>query len=66
MKDYGSGFLVLILTGILMMVIGLGLMVSATRSPDSIVGELAAQRARSPNSILAMRVLPASVTPAPR
>jgi hypothetical protein len=36
MKDYGSGFLALILAGILMMVIGIGLMISTARSPDGV------------------------------
>jgi hypothetical protein len=36
MKDYGSGFLALILAGILMMVLGIGLMISTARSPDGV------------------------------
>jgi hypothetical protein len=36
MKDYGSGFLALILAGILMMVFGIGLMISAARAPDGV------------------------------
>ena len=35
MKDYESGFLALILAGILMMVIGIGLMIPAARAPDN-------------------------------
>ena len=58
MKDYESGFLALILTGILVMIIGLGLMASAVRSPNP-TASLAAQGTRAPSSLLAMRVLPA-------
>jgi hypothetical protein len=35
MKDHGSGFLALILAGVLMMVIGIGLMMSAARAPEN-------------------------------
>jgi hypothetical protein len=63
MKDYESGFLALILAGVLMMVIGLGLMVSAARSSgDSAFLE---QRTRPPASALVMR-LPDSGSPAVR
>jgi hypothetical protein len=55
MKDYESGFLALILAGILMMVIGLGLMVSAARSPNEARAALG-QRSSAPPSILAMRI----------
>ena len=55
MKDSESGFLALILAGILMMVIGLGLMVSAARSPNEARAALG-QRSNAPPSILAMRI----------
>jgi hypothetical protein len=55
MKDYESGFLALILAGILMMVIGLGLTVSAARSPNEARAALG-QRSGAPASILAMRI----------
>ena len=55
MKDYESGFLALILAGILMMVIGLGLMVSAVRFPDETRAGLG-QRSAAPASVLAMRI----------
>jgi hypothetical protein len=35
MKDFGSAFLGLILAGVLMMVIGIGLLMSSARSPIS-------------------------------
>jgi hypothetical protein len=59
MKDYESGFLALILTGILMMIIGLGLMASVARSPNSAVAGMIEQRVKMPSSLLAMRVQPA-------
>ena len=59
MKDYESGFLALILTGILMMIIGLGLMVSAVRSPTDAMAGIIAQGSRAPSSLLAMRIQPA-------
>jgi xanthine/uracil permease len=59
MKNYESGFLALILTGILVMIIGLVLMASAVRSPNNPAASLAAQATRAPSSLLAMRVLPA-------
>ena len=55
MRDYESGFLALILAGVLMMVIGLGLMVSAVRSPDDARAGLG-QRTAAPASVLAMRI----------
>ena len=55
MKDYESGFLALILAGIVVMVIGLGLMVSAVRSPNEARAGLG-QRSNAPASILAMRI----------
>ena len=56
MKDYESGFLALILAGILVMVIGLGLMVSAARAPNEARAGLGQQRSSAPPSILAMRI----------
>ena len=55
MNDYESGFLALILAGVLVMVIGLGLMVSAVRSSDDARTGLG-QRAAAPASVLAMRI----------
>ena len=55
MKDYESGFLALILAGILVMVIGLGLMVSAARAPNEARAGVG-QRSSAPPSILAMRI----------
>lgn len=56
MRDYESGFLALILAGVLMMVVGLGLMLSAARSPDGF--HLAeTRRAAEPASAL-LRDLP--------
>jgi hypothetical protein len=59
MKDYESGFLALILSGILVMIIGLGLMISAVRSPNDAAAWMIAQEAKAPSSLLAMRVQPA-------
>lgn len=54
MKDYESGFLALILTGILVMLIGLGLLLPDPRSPiDARMIEL---RPTQPASVLAMRL----------
>lgn len=60
MKDYESGFLTLILTGILVMIIGLGLMASAGRSPNAATAGMSVQGTKAPSSRLAMlRVQPA-------
>jgi hypothetical protein len=65
MNGYESGFLALILVGILVMVIGLGLMVSAVRAPNA--AGFAAQGARAPTSVLAMGLpLAGNVAPAAR
>jgi len=55
MKDYESGFLALILAGVLTMVIGLGLMMSAGRTPNEAKAG-PGQRTDAPASILAMRI----------
>jgi len=55
MKDYGSGFLALILVGILMMVIGIGLMITAARSPDNV--SLVERRANAPSPVFAVRLM---------
>jgi hypothetical protein len=64
MKDYGSGFLALILAGILMMVIGIGLMISLARAPDNV--SLVERRMIEPSPVFAPSVmsLPRSDTPA--
>jgi len=56
MRDYASGFLALILAGVLTMVIGLGLMVSAVRSSDEGRAGLSQRQIYPPASILAMRM----------
>jgi hypothetical protein len=63
MKDYESGFLALILTGILVLIIGLGLMVPVVRSPNAATLELVqGQAAKAPSAVpswvLAMRPQP--------
>ena len=55
MKDYGSGFLALILAGILMMVIGIGLMISAARAPDNV--SLVERRTFGPSPVFALRLI---------
>jgi hypothetical protein len=55
MKDYASGFLALILAGILMMVIGIGLMLPAARSPDNV--RLVERRAIAPSPVFAVRLM---------
>jgi hypothetical protein len=55
MNDYASGFLALILAGVLMMVIGIGLLVSTAHSPDGRAG-LAERRVDAPASTLALRL----------
>jgi hypothetical protein len=55
-KDCESGFLALILTGVLIMVIGLGLMMSAVRSTDAERSGLARRAVYTPVSLFAMRV----------
>jgi len=55
MKDYASGFLALILAGVLVMVIGIGLLVSTAHSPDGRAG-LAERRINAPASTLALRL----------
>jgi hypothetical protein len=55
MKDYGSGFLALILAGILMMVIGVGLMISVARAPDNV--SLAERRTIGPSPVFALRLI---------
>jgi hypothetical protein len=61
MKDYGSGFLVLILAGILMMVIGVGLMMSVGRSPENI--SLVERRVIPPSPVFALRLMNHSSPP---
>jgi hypothetical protein len=61
MKDYGSGFLALILAGILMMVIGIGLMISAARPPGDV--SLVERRAVQTSPVFSLR-LRASAVPA--
>jgi hypothetical protein len=63
MKDYGSGFLALILAGILMMVIGIGLMMSVGRSPDNI--SLVERRTNAPSPVFALRLMSHGSLPAP-
>lgn len=58
MKDYESGFLMLILAGILVMVIGLGLMMSAARSPDDL--SLVVRRTVEPSPAFTARPINAS------
>jgi hypothetical protein len=63
MKDYGSGFLALILVGILMMVIGIGLMMSVGRSPDNV--SLVERRVSAPSPVFALRLMSHGSPPAP-
>lgn len=56
MKDYESGFLALILTGVLIMVIGLGLMMSAVHSTDAGRSGLARRAIYTPVSLSAVRM----------
>ena len=60
MKNYESGFLVLILTGILVMVVGLALMASVARPLNDAAAGFAAQGTGTPSSLLAMRTQPAN------
>jgi hypothetical protein len=55
MKDYGSGFLALILVGVLMMVIGIGLMISLARAPDNV--SLVQRRMIEPSPVFALRLI---------
>ena len=54
MKDQETGFLALILTGILMMVIGISLMMSAVRTPDGSGAGIADHAAKQPASLFAL------------
>ena len=63
MKDYESGFLALILAGILVMIIGLGLMATAVRSPDNAVAGIIAQGAKTPSQTPSTQA-PSTRTPA--
>jgi hypothetical protein len=55
MKDYGSGFLALILAGVLMMVIGIGLMISVARAPDNV--SLVERRMIERSPVFALRLM---------
>ena len=54
MKDHENGYLALILTGILMMIIGIGLMISAVRAPEGGDAGFADRLARQPASLSAL------------
>jgi hypothetical protein len=54
MKDYGSGFLALILAGVLMMVIGIGLMISTAHSPGDV--SLVERRAGQTSPVFTLRL----------
>jgi hypothetical protein len=55
MRDYGSGFLALILAGILMMVLGIGLMISTAHSPDGV--SLVERRTIQTSPVFALRLM---------